>query len=138
MRQRPPSVTPVEAAEMTAAKRYPDHNLAVDISASRAEARHGDVVDLGEFCLGVEPEDPTAAGKDADGIPDRAVYRIGHHGESGCSRAVSVVASFDLPVRPQITSLAQLATQITLPRLGLRVPHYREVPSWIVYSLHLR
>src|SRR5207249_3775765 len=76
------ALAPVEAADVAARERHPDHTLAVDIAAARAEARHRHVVDFGErgfrrVVAGNDAHDRPGAG--ADRPPDRAVDRARHH-----------------------------------------------------------
>src|SRR5262249_52276184 len=45
----------IEAADMAASERDPNHALGVDIAAARTEARQGNVVDFRELRLRIEP-----------------------------------------------------------------------------------
>src|ERR1700685_4835966 len=66
----------IEAAEMAAGQRHPDHAFAVDIAAARAETRHRDVIDFRQLGLGIEARDAAFAGEHADRVPDRTVDRV--------------------------------------------------------------
>src|SRR4029077_6904251 len=46
----------IEAAEMTAGERNPDHALGIDVAAARTEARHWNGVELRELGLRIEPQ----------------------------------------------------------------------------------
>src|SRR5579864_8670676 len=83
----------IEAAEMAAAERHPDHALAVDIAAARTEAGHWDVIDLGERRRRrVGPERnayyTARAAQDADRSPDRTVSRTWHDGVEPAANAL--------------------------------------------------
>src|SRR5580704_7939625 len=70
--ERTLALAAIESAEMAASQRHPDHALTVDIAAARAKARHRGVIDFRELGLGIEAGDATAAGENADRVPDRA------------------------------------------------------------------
>src|SRR5262249_59474815 len=78
--ERSLTLAPIEAADVAARERYPHHALAVDIAAARAEARHRDIEDLGQLRVGIVAHHAAAAGEHPDGVPDRAIGRIRHHG----------------------------------------------------------
>src|SRR5262249_826801 len=54
--ERPFALRSIEAAEMAAGERHPDHALGVDIAAARTEAGHWYVVDFGELGLRIKPQ----------------------------------------------------------------------------------
>src|ERR1700685_3076475 len=91
----------IEAAEMAAGQRYPDHAFTVDVAAARAEAGCCDIVDfrkrrLRRIGAGIEADD--RAGIGADRAPHRAVHRARHHGVEHLADA-HVLAGLAWPVR---------------------------------------
>src|SRR4030095_11736573 len=74
------TLAPVEAADVAARERHPQHSLAVDVAAARAEARHRDVEDLRQLRVGIVAHDTAAGGAYPHSVPDRALGRIRHHG----------------------------------------------------------
>src|SRR6478736_2782240 len=95
----------VEAAEVPAAERNPDHAFGVDITTANAEIGFWHVVDLGKrggrrVRAGVEPHHRGPAAEHADRAPDRAVDRARHHRvESGSAGDALVLGRIDGLVR---------------------------------------
>src|SRR5665213_392232 len=69
----------VEAHEMAARTRAPQHAVAVDVAAANAEARLRNVIDFRQLGFRIEAQEAGRAGEGADGEPDRAVFRVRHH-----------------------------------------------------------
>src|SRR4029077_6665808 len=65
----------VKAAEVTPRQPGPDHAVAVDIAAEDSERRPGNVEHLRQSGLRVKSQERRRTAEDADGVPDRAVYR---------------------------------------------------------------
>src|SRR5262249_49841410 len=104
--ERTLALAAVEAADVPAGARHPDHALAVDIAAARAEAAQRHRVDfrargLGRIGAGIEAHD--RPGIRPQRAPDRAVdrvrhYRIEHLGDALILRRIHRLVRLDIVV----------------------------------------
>src|SRR4051795_253403 len=82
----------VEADERAVRARAPKHSVLVDIAATNANAFFRDGVELRDLGVGIEAHEPRCTGKHVDGVPDRAVARMRHHGVGAGTRDAHVLA----------------------------------------------
>src|SRR5687767_14069378 len=71
--QRALALAPVEADEMAARARAPQHAVPVNVSAAYAVAGRWHVEHLGKLGLGIEAQKSRCAGKHAHRVPDRTI-----------------------------------------------------------------
>src|SRR4029453_2313977 len=70
----------IKADEVSAGLRPPRDSVRVDVAAANPDAGFRNSVELGKFRLRVKAHEARLAGKDTDGVPDRSVFRMWHHG----------------------------------------------------------
>src|SRR6185436_18829977 len=74
--QRRLALASIEADEMAARRRAPQHTVPVDVAAADTERRHRHVVDFGQPGLRVEAGETRGRAEHADRVPDAAVGRV--------------------------------------------------------------
>src|SRR6185503_21197006 len=72
------ALAPVEAHQVSARARPPQHPVLVDVAAADAIGRRGHVIDLRELRLRIEAQETRRATEYADRVPDRAIHRAWH------------------------------------------------------------
>src|SRR5205809_244163 len=77
--ERTLALAAVEAAEVAARQRRPDHAVLVDIAAADSERRRRNVEHLRKSGSRVKSQEPRRAAEDAYRVPDRTVDRRRHH-----------------------------------------------------------
>src|SRR6266545_3955480 len=78
--ERTLALAPIEADQRAVRARSPEYAVLVDVAAAHADAIFRDAVELAELGLGIEAQESRRAGEDVEGVPDRAVGRLRHHG----------------------------------------------------------
>src|SRR5439155_7964983 len=78
--ERPLALASVEADQRTVRPRSPHHAVLVDVTAAHPDAFLRNGVELGELDLGVEAQEAGTADEHVEGVPDRAVGGMRHHG----------------------------------------------------------
>src|SRR5438128_1311147 len=78
--QRVLAFAAVEADQAAVRARAPEHAVLVDVTAANADAFLRNSVKLRQFGLGIEAHEARLADEYVDGVPDRAVGRMRHHG----------------------------------------------------------
>src|SRR5262249_1316808 len=78
--ERALALAAIEAHQAAVRGRAPDDAVLVDVAAADAVALLRHVVDFGQFRLRIVTQEARRAAEHADGVPDRAVGRMWHHG----------------------------------------------------------
>src|SRR5262249_47138814 len=126
----------VEADERAVRARPPQDAVLVDVAPAHADAFLRNRVELRQLRLRVEAQEAGATDEHVDGVPDRAVGRMRHHGVGTGTRDARVLARLGRLVR--LGPLVELAVAVRvqherrptlrLGRVARLVPHLRVDP----------
>src|SRR4051812_11207151 len=78
--QRVLAFAAIEADQAAVRARAPEHAVLVDVAAANADAFLRNGIELRQFGLGIEAHEAGLTNERVDGVPDRAVGRMRHHG----------------------------------------------------------
>src|SRR5262245_62806683 len=90
--ERTLALAPIKADESAVRARPPKHAVLVDVAAAHPNAFFRDGVELAELALRIEAQESRRAGEHVEGVPDRAVGRVRHHGVGTRARDSHVLA----------------------------------------------